>query len=182
MYKILYKLLLPIIVISIFTGCTIEINENAKHVKMYEIRAVDNYSQNNEKKMRWFIDAPEALTNEQRVYTALEAARDCKKKTSAVECTIHQIATQNAYEYGDLFYSILVYDKNNKTKVEVSDIKLTKNQYNIGYYYIKLRTKYKDAKPEELKKEFYKVMVDKLKIPENELKLPRIERKEFLVK
>lgn len=180
MNKILYKLL-SIIALFIFTGCTVEFNENAKHVKMYEIKAVNDYSKNNVKQMRWFIDAPEAKTPEERAYTALEAAQDCKEKTSAVECTIHQVATQNAYMYGDLFYTILIYDKDNKTKVEVSDVTLSKNEYKIGYYYIKLRTTYKDVSQEEFKNAFYNVMVNKLKIPENELKLPKIDRKEFII-
>jgi len=171
---------LTILILSLFiTGCTIEYNENAKHIQIYELKAVDDYSKDGNKKMRWFIDAPEALSKEQRAYTSYEAALDCKKKTSAVECTVYQIATQNAYLYGDSFYSVLVLDKNNKTTAKVSDMKLSKNQYNIAYYYTKLRTTYKNAEPEEFKKAFYTVMVNKLNIPKDELKLPQIKREAF---
>jgi len=177
----MYKSLSILILSLVITGCTIEYNENAKHVKLYELKAVDNYMKNGNKHMRWFIDAPEALSKSERAYTAYEAALDCKKKTSAVQCTIYQVATQNAYLYGDLFYSVLVLDGNNKASVQVSDMKLTKNQYNIGFYYTKLRTTYKNAEQEEFKKAFYTVMVNKLKIPEDELKLPQIKREEFVI-
>jgi len=177
MYKSLSILLLSLLI----SGCTVEYNENAKHIKVYELKAVDNYSKNGDKQMRWFIDAPEALSKEQRAYTAYEAAQDCKKKTSAVECTIYQVATQNAYLYGDSFYSVLVLDKNNKATAQVSDMKLSRNQYNIAYYYTKLRTTYKNVNGEEFKKAFYTVMVNKLNIPEDELKLPQIKREEFII-
>ena len=173
---------LSILILSLFiTGCTIEYNKNAKHIQIYELKAFDDYSKDGKKKMRWFIDAPEALSKEQRAYTAYEAAQDCKVETSAVECTIYLIATQNAYVFGDLFYSVLVLDENDKPTVHVSDIKLTKTQYNIAYYYTKLKTTYQNAKPEEFKKAFYTVMIDKLKIPENELILPQIKREEFII-
>jgi len=177
MYKSLSILLLSLLI----SGCTVEYNENAKHIKVYELKAVDNYSKNGDKQMRWFIDAPEALSKEQRAYTAYEAAQDCKKKTSAVECTIYQVATQNAYLYGDSFYSVLVLDKNNKATAQVSDMKLSRNQYNIAFYYTKLRTTYKNVNGEEFKKAFYTVMVNKLNIPEDELKLPQIKREEFII-
>jgi len=182
MHKTIYKLILPLLTLFIFTGCTVGTNENVQHVRAYELRAVDDYSKDGIKKIRWFIDAPDAITKEQRAYTAEEAAKDCKKKTSAQECTIIQVATQNAFSYGDLFYSVLVLDKNDQSKAEVSSVLLSRQDYNIGYYYIKLRTTYKDAEPQEFQKAFYHVMINKLKIPENELKLPKIQREEFIIK
>ncbi|RDX35184.1 hypothetical protein DZA35_00730 [Arcobacter sp. HD9-500m-PIT-SAG03] len=56
-----------------------------------------------------------------------------------IECTIYQVLTQNAYLYADLFYTVLALDESNKPTVKVSDIKLSKNQYNIAYYYLKLK-------------------------------------------
>ena len=175
------SILIITICLSIFYGCSIEINENAKHVEMYEIKAVDNYSDNKIKKIRWFIDAPEAKSEKQRVYTALEAAQNCKKETSAKECTIYQVATSNAFMYGDMFYTVLVLDKNDKTKAEVTSKLLSKQENNIGFYYTKLRTAYKNATPEEFKKAFFTVMIEKLKIPKNELKLPVMQREEFKI-
>lgn len=181
MSKTLFKTLLSTAIIFILAGCTVEINENAKHVKAYELKALDDYSTKDSKNIRWFIDAPNALTKEQRVYTALEAAQDCKEKNDANECTVHHLATLNGFSYGDMFYTILTLDKEDKTKIEVTDKKLSKQEYNIAYYYTKLRTTYKDKSPEEFKKVFYDVMVGKLNIPVEQLKLPRIQREEFII-
>lgn len=181
MNKTLFNTLLSTAIIFILTGCTIEINENATHVKAYELKAIDDYSTKNSKNIRWFIDVPKALTKEQRVYSALEAAQDCKEKNDANECTVHHLATLNAFSYGDMFYTILTLDKDEKIKVEVTDKKLSKQEYNIAYYYTKIRMMYKDRSQEEFKKAFYDVMIGKLNIPMEELKLPKIHREEFII-
>ncbi len=178
----LFKSLLLTTFLLLITGCSVEINENAKHEKAYELKAINDYSLGNSKNIRWFINAPDAITPEQRVYTALSAAKECKKKNESDECTVYQVATLNAFSYGDMFYTMLTLDKDNKIKVTVADNKLSKQEYNIAYYYIKLRTTYRDMKPEEFKKVFYDVMIEKLNIPVEQLKLPQIERKEFIVK
>jgi len=181
MKTILSKILLSTTFLFILAGCTVEINENAKHVKPYELKAIDDYSNKDSKRIRWFIDAPDALTKEQRVYTALEAAEDCKKKNDANECTVHHLATLNAYSYGDMFYTILTLDKDNKSKITVTEKILSKQEYNIAYYYTKIKTTYKNASPEQFKKAFYDVMVGKLNIPIKELKLPKIKREEYIL-
>jgi len=165
----------------VLSGCTVEINENAQYIKMYELKAIDDYSKNDNKQIKWFIDAPEALTKEQRVHTALDAAKKCKKENNAQECTIFQVATQNAYMYGDMFYTVLVLDENDKTNVQVSQKVLSKQENNIGFYYIKLRTTYKNATAQEFKKAFLTVMIEKLKIPKKELTLPVMKRENFLI-
>ena len=182
MNKTLFKTLLATAFILILSGCTVEINENAKHVKAYELKALDDYSTKDSKNIRWFIDAPDALTKEERVYTALEAAQDCKEKNDANECTVHHLATLNGFSYGDMFYTILTLDKDEKVKAEVTDTKLSKQEYNIAYYYTKMIVTYKDMPPEQFKKAFYDVMIGKLNIPVEELKLPKISREEFVLK
>jgi len=176
MHKILSILLLCLL----FVACTVQYDGNAKYIQKYELKAVDNYGKDGIKKMRWFIESA-ALSKEERAYTAYQAAKDCKEKTSALECSIYQIATTNAYMYGDLFYAILVLDKEEKTTAEVSDMELSKNQYNIGFYYTKLKTTYKDVTPVEFQNAFFTIMVNKLKIPENELILPQIKREAFII-
>ena len=76
---------------------------------------------------------------------------------------------------------VLFAQKKDKTKAEVSDKLLSKQEKNIGFYYTKLRTIYKNATPEEFKKAFFTVMIEKLKIPQNKLKLPVMKREEFKI-
>jgi len=176
----MYKTLSIVFLSMFFISCSIQYDGNAKYIQKYELKAVDNYGKDGIKKMRWFIESA-ALSKEERAYTAYQAAKDCKEKTSAQECSIYQIATTNAYMYGDLFYAILVLDKDEKATTEVSDMELSKNQYNIGFYYTKLKTTYKDVSPVEFQNAFFTIMVNKLKIPENELILPQIKREAFMI-
>ena len=66
-------------------------------------------------------------------------------------------------------------------RVEKRKKMLSKQEYNIAYYYTKIRTTYKDASAEQFKKAFYDVMVGKLNIPIKELKLPKIKREEYIL-
>ncbi len=171
---------LSVITILSFLGCSDKIDNNIKqYAKDYTLKKSDEYSYNNYKRIKWFIESPKSITTQERAYTVIKAAKECKKQTQAKECTIYQLTTQSSYLWGGYFYTVGTIKEDNSLEVEVSDIQLTQIDVNIIELYANMRFKYQDMEAVKFEKMFYQMVSEQLNIPLEDVKLPWITRKNF---
>lgn len=168
--------LIPLIFIGCGDNTSTQINTYAK---AYKTNAVDEYSYDNVKRTKWYIQSDTALTKDERAYTTYKAAQDCKTKTNSSECTVYQLATPNGYLYGSYFYTVGTLDKSNTFKIEVTDRIFNQREMDIAFNYSKARTEFKDMEAKEFEDIFTHAISTELQIPLSEVRIPWITREEY---